>query len=104
MKRAGQSLHQPEGRETELTQETKGCVAQTHPQPGDHRYVAPDVNRDIARVVNRREQRVPIMKRNHPPVVGKGWGNIANGSQSRLNDVALAERDAQKYVFVRPSP
>jgi len=79
-------------------------------QAGDHRHVALNVNWGIAPVVNRIEQRIPIMKRNHPPmatsdpVLKKDWGNIANGSQSRLNNVALVELDVLEHISVRPIP
>jgi hypothetical protein len=93
-----------------LTQETKGCAVQTRLQASDHQHVALNVNWSIAPVVNRREQKIPIMKRNHPPmatsdlVLKKDWGNIANGSQSHLNNVALVELDAMEHISVRPNP
>ena len=91
-----------------MTQETKGCAVQTRLQVGDHLHVALDAGWGIAPVVNRREQRIPIMKRNHPPMVTsdpvlkKDWGNIANGSQNHLNNVALVELDALEHISVRP--
>ena len=90
-----------------MTQETKGCAVQTRLQAGDHRHVARNVNWDIAPVVNRSEQRIPIVKRNHPPMVTSGpvlkkdWRN-ANSSQSHLNNVALVELDALERISVRP--
>ena len=93
-----------------MTQETKGCAVQTRLQAGDHRHVARNVNFGIAPVVNRREQTIPIMTRNHPPmatsgpVLKKDWRNIENSSQSHLNNVALVELDALEHISVRPIP
>ena len=36
------------------------------------------------------------------PVLKKDWGNIANSSQSHLNNVALVELDALEHISVRP--
>jgi hypothetical protein len=41
---------------------------------------------------------------NSGQVLKKDWGNIANGSQSQLNGVALAELDVLERAFVRPIP
>ena len=93
-----------------MTQETKECAVQALLQAGDHRRVAPNVNKGIAPVVYRREQGIPIMKRNHPPmatsdpVLRKDWGSIANSSQSHLNGVVLVELDALEHISVRPIP
>jgi hypothetical protein len=37
-------------------------------------------------------------------VLKKDWGNIANGSQSHPNNVALVELDALEHISVRPNP
>ena len=37
-------------------------------------------------------------------VLKKDWGNIANGSQSHLNGVALVGLDALEHISVRPIP